>query len=248
MLSVGKSLVSRMGARVLRRTNVRPPSVPCYTTLTAAGSAVGTAVDDALINKPVATGGYYPAVQYSTAHKALPEETMYIFDGTAMLFAAYFASGGTNASNSLYTINKNGSSYFVANDDSGVFGGAKLSDDLNRRIIGSMTDEQVRIMINSLDESDRKVARTAVKEINSSAPVSAEDRAKLQLRCGPLVALLLQFARFIRDVQPKYVAVAFDAGRTTFRTKLYPLYKKHRQPVSVNAEKCADWSAEFGGT
>jgi hypothetical protein len=156
---------------------------------------------------------------------------MYIFDGTAMLFAAYFASGGAN--NSLYTVNKNGSSYFVANDDSGVFGGAKLSDNLNRRIIDSMTDEQVRIMINSLDESDRKVARTAAKEINSPAPVSAEDRAKLQLRCGPLVALLLQFARFIRDVQPKYVAVAFDAGRTTFRTKLYPLYKKHRQPVSA---------------
>jgi hypothetical protein len=234
MLSVGKSLVSRLGARVPRRTHIRPPSVPYSTTVTTAGTAVGTAVGDAFTNKPIATGGYYSAVQYSTAHKGLPEETMYIFDGTAMLFAAYFASGGAN--NSLYTVNKNGSSYFVANDDSGVFGGAKLSDNLNRRIIDSMTDEQVRIMINSLDESDRKVARTAAKEINSSAPVSAEDRAKLQLRCGPLVALLLQFARFIRDVQPKYVAVAFDAGRTTFRTKLYPLYKKHRQPVSVKPQ------------
>jgi DNA polymerase-1 len=49
--------------------------------------------------------------------------------------------------------------------------------------------------------------------------------------CNALVAYSMMFARFIRDVDPNYVAVAFDAGKKTFRNDLYPQYKQNRDKV-----------------
>jgi 5'-3' exonuclease len=44
-----------------------------------------------------------------------------------------------------------------------------------------------------------------------------------------LIATTTLFARLIGALKPKYLAVALDAGRTTFRKHLYPRYKAHRQ-------------------
>jgi len=37
--------------------------------------------------------------------------------------------------------------------------------------------------------------------------------------------------KLIRDENPKYLAVVFDAGRHTFRTEIYPAYKAHREAM-----------------
>jgi hypothetical protein len=50
--------------------------------------------------------------------------------------------------------------------------------------------------------------------------------------CAALAAFCQTFVRFLRDFRPKYVAVAFDSGRT-FRNDLYPLYKQQRKKVKV---------------
>eukprot|EP00752_Nemacystus_decipiens_P009700 g8663.t1 len=52
---------------------------------------------------------------------------------------------------------------------------------------------------------------------------------------GAVLAMGIEFAQFINEVKPRYIAMAFDVGRdTTFRRKLYPAYKAHRKPVPVD--------------
>ena len=70
-------------------------------------------------------------------------------------------------------------------------------------------------------------------------PVSSFGRFRLNavvgadglVPCGTLTVLVHHFARFIKDVRPRYLCVAFDAGRATFRHDMYPLYKQHRPPA-----------------
>ena len=49
--------------------------------------------------------------------------------------------------------------------------------------------------------------------------------------CGALAAMGMHFARFIRDVKPRYVVAAMDVSRETFRTEIYPEYKQQRPPA-----------------
>ncbi|CAN0548903.1 unnamed protein product, partial [Ectocarpus sp. 12 AP-2014] len=52
---------------------------------------------------------------------------------------------------------------------------------------------------------------------------------------GAVLAMGIEFAQFINEVKPRYVAMAFDVGReTTFRRKLYPQYKAQRKPVPLD--------------
>eukprot|EP00903_Cladosiphon_okamuranus_P014557 g13503.t1 len=52
---------------------------------------------------------------------------------------------------------------------------------------------------------------------------------------GAVLAMGIEFAQFINEVKPRYVAMAFDVKReTTFRRELYPEYKAHRKPVPVD--------------
>ncbi|CAN0190906.1 unnamed protein product [Ascophyllum nodosum] len=42
----------------------------------------------------------------------------------------------------------------------------------------------------------------------------------------------IEFAQFINEVKPRYVAMAFDVGRdTTFRRDMFPPYKAQRKPI-----------------
>lgn len=170
-------------------------------------------------------------IKYQFTHQSLPEETMYIFDGTAMLFASYFMSAAANA-------NFNAT---AKGNETVPTPSAVLSHDLNARIVSTMSDDQIREMIATFDKMDKIKSTTAPHIDNSmndsaarvagAAEVTPEDRASLQLRCEPLVTMLMQFARLVRDIKPKYVAVAFDAGRKTFRKDLYPEYKLQRTQV-----------------
>lgn len=170
-------------------------------------------------------------VKYQFTHQSLPEETMYIFDGTAMLFASYFMSAAAHTSYNATEKSNN-----TVPTPSAV-----LSHDLNAKIVSTMSDDQIREMMVTFEKMDNAQSKPAVHvEMSSSnaalkaggaAEVTTEDRAAVQLRCEPLVMMLMQFARLVRDIKPKYLAVAFDAGRKTFRKDLYPAYKLQRTQV-----------------
>jgi hypothetical protein len=48
---------------------------------------------------------------------------------------------------------------------------------------------------------------------------------------GAVAALTTMFTRYCRKVQPTHVAVVFDAGKKTFRNRLYAPYKQQRDQV-----------------
>ena len=47
-----------------------------------------------------------------------------------------------------------------------------------------------------------------------------------------LTVMANQFAKFVVDVRPNYLAVAMDCGKKTFRNSLFPKYKEGRPEVS----------------
>jgi DNA polymerase-1 len=69
-------------------------------------------------------------------------------------------------------------------------------------------------------------------------PISAPDGTPVNAVFG--LGMTLQ--RFLRDEKPSHVAVAFDAGRRTFRNELYPQYKANRgeppEDLAVQFELC----------
>ena len=48
---------------------------------------------------------------------------------------------------------------------------------------------------------------------------------------GAVYGFLRMFHKLLQDVQPRWVAAAFDKSRKTFRTKLYADYKGQRKPT-----------------
>ncbi len=58
----------------------------------------------------------------------------------------------------------------------------------------------------------------------SMRAMEAPDGTPIQAVFG--LGMTLQ--RLLRDHEPRYLAVAFDAGRVTFRNEIYPLYKANR--------------------
>lgn len=101
----------------------------------------------------------------------LPDETIYIIDGTALLYNAYYSR--------------------------------------------EHRDEY----------SDAEFSEPMIQEIMQLYNINEGHRA-----CGALTAMCMIFMRFIRDVQPRYVAVAYDTGNPTFRKDLFPGYKAGRKP------------------
>ncbi len=82
-----------------------------------------------------------------------------------------------------------------------------------------------------------------------SVPVSLTDPA------GQPVNALHGFARFIGDlvetVGPRQIAVAFDESlATSFRNRLYPAYKAHREPAPLELKRqfhlCREFCQAFG--
>ncbi|KAJ1431454.1 PIN domain-like protein, partial [Ochromonadaceae sp. CCMP2298] len=68
--------------------------------------------------------------------------------------------------------------------------------------------------------------------LEQEAALRAELTATIgTLQCDALVAFLTQFARIVRELNPRYLAVAFDAGRATARQEVYPAYKANRGPA-----------------
>lgn len=114
------------------------------------------------------------------SYDQLPAETIYILDGTALLFHAHYSRQHNEGYKEVY-----------------------LSKDY------PLNNMKKDIVISNENE---------IETNNDNNDVA----------CGALTVMAINFARFIRNVKPKYVAVAFDANSNTFRKKLYPLYKAQR--------------------
>lgn len=54
---------------------------------------------------------------------------------------------------------------------------------------------------------------------------------KKGVNTGAVYGLCNMLLKLIEDVQPKYMVVAFDKSRKTFRTRMYPDYKGQRKPT-----------------
>ena len=113
--------------------------------------------------------------------ESLPDETLYIIDGTSFLFNAYHST--------------------------------ERKSDFNKTVL------------------PLGISNTTLNNLKYNGQLP-EDFANTTISGGTLAAMAMQFARFIRDVKPRYVAVAFDASRRNFRHELYPEYKSKRAPVS----------------
>ena len=103
----------------------------------------------------------------------LPAETLYIIDGTALLYKSFYGLG-------------------------------------KQKYYANLTTTPHPIM---------DPATTATVPVPVSRP------------CGAVAAMATAFTRFCRQVRPTHVVMVFDAGRVTFRTRLYPPYKQQRAEV-----------------
>lgn len=117
-------------------------------------------------------------------HEHLPSETLFIFDGTAMVHQA-----------------------FHGNESKGTFKDAVFEEAYRDNLLASLPHLLSPAGIND----------DATNLLNRLDP----------LGCGALAATVMTFARFIRDIKPSYLAVAFDS-KGSFRQKLLPSYKAHR--------------------
>jgi hypothetical protein len=131
----------------------------------------------------------------------LPKETLYIFDGTAMLYHAHHSRE---------------SSFRHAD--------ATLTPELSTEICNRLQlDMKAYIAekhgLTSKGNSEALGSDlTALCEETLQPPGLNEN--SIPLSCGALVGMATRFARFVRDVRPCYVAVAFDAGGKTFRDSM----------------------------
>ena len=56
-------------------------------------------------------------------------------------------------------------------------------------------------------------------------------KTNLNIPCSALISLIFTFLRFLRDIQPFYIATVFDSGGKTFRNQLFKEYKQQRVKV-----------------
>lgn len=123
----------------------------------------------------------------SFTHEDLPSETLYVLDGTAMLFHGYFSRESKSP---------------------------ELADAFFHR-------------------------STAIAMARQLSPAGElrDLSNKIVLSSAALTVAALRFARFVRDVQPSYVAMAFDVSRKSLRrAELLPEYKQHRQETPLELQ------------
>jgi 5'-3' exonuclease len=130
--------------------------------------------------------------------KDLPDETFYVFDGTAMLFQAHYSRESRMA---------HGESF--------------LSPSLS---------QELRDLLEIDEEKYALHLEEMLGEVHDSS------RNPSTLHCGALTVMSMNFVRFIRELKPRYVAVAFDAGSTTFRNSLYDSYKLDRKEAPLSLQ------------
>lgn len=160
----------------------------------------------------------------------IPTDTLYVIDGTAMLFQAYFSQEH---------------SYGYKKDVFSKELNDKLLSTLPIELIDQIQAQNDRLSSNFVIDTtigieeviapnnDTNEVEMKLNVSSSILPmVNVSGLTPLQLKCGAVTLMAMQLARFVRDVKPKYLAVAFDAAKKTFRNDLFPKYKQQRLSVS----------------
>ncbi len=130
----------------------------------------------------------------------LPSETLFLLDGTAMLFYAYYS----NASRTKYR-------------------DAAFTADFSKTWMAKQSIHvQNRFKEASLLQLESLKAEDSLPAIDPS-----------QLSCSALSTMMHNFAYFINQFQPSYLAVAFDSRPPTFRKKIFAEYKSQRKQTPV---------------
>ena len=75
-------------------------------------------------------------------------------------------------------------------------------------------------------------SETFSTELHSSLSPAVVSELSQPFSCRALTAMALNFARFVRDMEPTYIAAVFDSSRKTFRSEKLPSYKQQRPSVS----------------
>jgi hypothetical protein len=139
------------------------------------------------------------------SHHDLSAETLYILDGTAMMFQAHFSAQARSMTNPM-----------------------------SSSIISPQTTNSAETI--SFLPSGPQFKSSYLDRLSKDAPRIAEGLSSLSSPplANALVTMVDNFARLVKDVKPRYVAVAFDSGRKDcFRRALFPLYKAQRPSVSA---------------
>ena len=119
----------------------------------------------------------------------LPMETLYIIDGTAMLYHAHYSR-----------------------ETSFQYSDATLTPKLSIELRSSL-----QLDMDAYRAQQRSPSEFILKHNGSKNDDADQHNA---LYCGALISMAAKFARFVRDVRPSYVAVAFDTGGKTFRNDM----------------------------
>ena len=146
--------------------------------------------------------------------KDLPHDTLYILDGTSLLFQAYHSREHLDQFDKC----------ILSNEFS-----AKLQKKMN--IDMAAYNEEVLALTSSRESRGASAWGFASVDTNNDNidSTSIDNETHSRVYCGALSIMSLKFARFIRDVRPRYFAVAFDTGSKTFRNEIYPEYKGTRK-------------------
>lgn len=146
-----------------------------------------------LVTSRSATSSLQEMNSKAFTHEDLSSETLYILDGTAMLFQSYYSK-------------------------SNEFKDAIFTKEFTNKLMSTLSDDK----------------RIALEEfLIEKSGVNGELDASLT--CSALVLMATHFARFVQDVKPTYLAVAFDTSRSTLQRMVQlPSYKAHRKPTNLD--------------
>jgi hypothetical protein len=152
--------------------------------------------------------------------RELPDETLFIMDGTAMIHHAYYSREHQSDWQSA-----------VLTKDLSINLIEELG--LDKKSVGEGEVEHGGDEVDLGQASDSESADVfASIEHPRDDLLAVDEEGEWRVRCGALTAMLMHFVRFVRDVRPRYLAVAFDVEKKTFRNEIYPAYKEHRKGVS----------------
>lgn len=144
--------------------------------------------------------------RFPFTHDMLPDETLYILDGTSMLFIGHYSKENRRMHSRK----------------------AFLTPSLSESIMKTLHAGQQRELV--LLHRQNKEEEEGLGDFDY-----VDEDAELTLSCAALTTMVYQFVRFVRDVRPRYIAVAFDSrtNGSTFRKEMYPDYKKSRKQSPV---------------